>query len=77
MEEEFAKIRKIVNKYSYIAMVRIQSSKVLCCYSYQAGGLTIPSNTSVFYYVKYLVYPQQLHVHDWICFIIRTQSFPV
>ena len=29
MEEEFAKIRKIVNKYSYIAMVRIQSVKVL------------------------------------------------
>ena len=29
MEEEFAKIRKIVNKYSYIAMVRIQSVKML------------------------------------------------
>ena len=29
MEEEFAKIRKIVNKYSYIAMVRIQGVKML------------------------------------------------
>ena len=29
MEEEFAKIRKIVNKYSYIAMVGIQSVKML------------------------------------------------
>ena len=29
MEEEFAKIRKIVNKYSYIAMVRFVVSNAL------------------------------------------------
>ena len=56
MEEEFAKIRKIVNKYSYIAMVRIQSVKCALLRCRQLSYISSRWNYHSFEYVFLLLY---------------------